>query len=279
VAQRSARLQAQGAACPLDNSEVCARQTGSAASCCGFLPQSPALGSSPLFCSQQFCSSSTRKAALFENETTMGLYTKYVLPRLIDLAMRNKDTTRLRAESVSQAQGDVLEIGIGSGLNLPFYSSAVRHIYGVDPSIELQKIASKRASAARFPVTFFRQSAEERCPLPDASIDTIVMTWSLCSIPNPAAALQQMRPVLKQNGRLIFVEHGRSADATVKTWQDRITPFWKRIGGGCHLNRKSDDLIRAAGFQIIEQKNFYLPGPRPMTYTYQGVAGHCVTPS
>lgn len=202
----------------------------------------------------------------------MGLYAKYVLPRLIDLAMRNKDTARLRAESVPQARGDVLEIGIGSGLNLKFYSSAVRHVYGVDPSSELQKMASKRISTAPFPVTFFKQSAEAPVPLPDSSIDTILMTWSLCSIPNPAAALQQMRRVLKRDGRLIFVEHGRSKDAGVRTWQDRITPFWKRIGGGCHLNRKVDDLITGAGFHIIEQRTFYLPGPRPMTYTYQGVA-------
>jgi ubiquinone/menaquinone biosynthesis C-methylase UbiE len=202
----------------------------------------------------------------------MGLYAKYVLPHLIDLAMRNKDTTRLRSECVPQAKGDVLEIGIGSGLNLPFYSSEVRRVYGVDPSIELQRMAVKKTSDAPFQVTFFAQPAENPIPLPDSSIDTVVMTWSLCSIPNPGAALHQMKRVLKGHGRLIFVEHGRSADASVKIWQDRITPLWKRIGGGCHLNRKVDDLIKAAGFHIIEQKNFYLPGPRPMTYTYQGVA-------
>jgi ubiquinone/menaquinone biosynthesis C-methylase UbiE len=133
-------------------------------------------------------------------------------------------------------------------------------------------MASQKASAAPFEVTFFRQSAEDPLPLADSSIDTIVMTWSLCSIANPAAALQQMKRVVKPNGRLIFVEHGRSADARVAAWQDRITPFWKRIGGGCHLNRNVDELISGAGFQISEQKTFYLPGPRPLTYTYQGVA-------
>jgi ubiquinone/menaquinone biosynthesis C-methylase UbiE len=202
----------------------------------------------------------------------MGVYAKYVLPRLIDLAMRNKDTTRLRSESVPQAHGNVLEIGIGSGLNLPFYSSTVHHVYGVDPSLELQRMAEKRVAGKSPDVTFLLQSAEDRLPLADLSMDTIVMTWSLCSIPNPAAALQQMKRVLKGNGQLIFIEHGCSADAGVKVWQDRITPIWKRIGGGCHLNRKIDDLIKAAGFQITQQKNFYLPGPRPMTYTYQGVA-------
>jgi ubiquinone/menaquinone biosynthesis C-methylase UbiE len=186
--------------------------------------------------------------------------------------MRNKDMTRLRAESVPQAHGEVLEIGIGSGLNLPFYSSAVHHVYGVDPSVELQRMALKRAAGRPLEVTFFLQSAEEEVPLPSSSIDTIVMTWSLCSIPNPAAALQQMKRVLKDDGRLIFIEHGCSADSGVRVWQNRLTPAWKKIGGGCHLNRQIDDLIKAAGFQIMEQRNFYLPGPRPMTYMYQGFA-------
>ena len=186
--------------------------------------------------------------------------------------MRNKDTTRLRAECVPQARGEVLEIGIGSGLNLPFYSSDVKRVHGIDPSVELQRMANKRISAVPFEVEFVRQSAEDPLPLGDSSIDTIVMTWTLCSIPNPALALQQMRRVLKPSGRLIFVEHGRAPDPRIVPWQDRITPVWKRIGGGCHLNRKIDELIRAAGFQISELKTFYLPGPRPMTYTYQGLA-------
>ncbi len=202
----------------------------------------------------------------------MGLYSKYVLPRLIDLAMRNKDTTRLRAECLPQARGEVLEIGIGSGLNLRFYSPEVRHVYGVDPSVELQRMAAERASAVPFEVTFFLQSAEEPLPLEDSSIDTVVVTWTLCSIPKPLLALRQMKRVLKASGRMIYIEHGRSADTGVTVWQDWMTPAWRRIGGGCHLNRKVDDLIRAAGFHISEQKTFYLPGPRPMTYTYEGVA-------
>jgi ubiquinone/menaquinone biosynthesis C-methylase UbiE len=135
----------------------------------------------------------------------MGMYAKYVLPRLINLAMKNTDMTRLRSESVSQAHGNVLEIGIGSGLNLPFYSSTVHHVYGVDPSLELQRRALKWASGKSSEVTFLPQSAEDRIPLADLSMDTIVITWSLCSIPNPAAALQQMKRVLKRNGQLIFI--------------------------------------------------------------------------
>src|SRR2546425_2938552 len=132
----------------------------------------------------------------------MGFYAKHVLPRLIDLAMKNKDTTRLRAECVPQARGEVLEIGIGSGLNLPFYSSDVQRVYGVDPSLELQRMASKRVSAVMFEVEFLPQSAEDRLPIGDSTIDTVVVTWSLCSIPNPASALEQMKRVLKTSGRL-----------------------------------------------------------------------------
>lgn len=202
----------------------------------------------------------------------MALYRKYVLPHLIDFAMRNKDASRLRAESIPLARGDVLEIGIGSGLNLPFYTSKVHRVYGVDPSVELQCMAAEKASHVAFHVTFLAQSAEQPFPLADSSVDTIVVTWSLCSIPNPVLALQQMKRVLKRDGQMIFVEHGRSLDASVVRWQDRITPVWKHFTGGCHLNRKIDDLIRAAGFRITKQRNMYLPGPRPMTYTYQGIA-------
>ncbi len=202
----------------------------------------------------------------------MGLYARYVLPRIIDLAMRNKETTRLRAAWVPHARGEVLEVGIGSGLNLPFYSSHVQRVYGVDPSLELQRIARNRMATARIQIEFLPQSAEEPLPLDDGSIDTIVMTWTLCSIANAPQALEQLKRVLKASGRLIFLEHGRAPDPGVIAWQDRLTPFWKRIAGGCHLNRKVDQIITGAGFQITELKTFYLPGPRPMTYTYQGFA-------
>jgi SAM-dependent methyltransferase len=202
----------------------------------------------------------------------VGVYAKYVLPRIIDIAMRNEETTRLRAAWVPHARGEVLEIGIGSGLNLPFYSSNVHRVYGVDPSVELQRMARKRAMAGPIEVEFLSQSAEEQLPFANASIDTVVITWALCSIPNAPKALQQVKRVLKASGRLIFLEHGRAPDPGIAVWQDRITPLWKHIGGGCHLNRKIDDLIMAAGFRITELKTCYLTGPRPMTYTYQGVA-------
>jgi ubiquinone/menaquinone biosynthesis C-methylase UbiE len=202
----------------------------------------------------------------------MAFYAKYILPRLIDLAMRNKDATQVRAEWVPHARGEVLEVGIGSGLNLPFYSPEVRHVYGVDPSAELQQMARRRTTRSSLNVEFLSQSAEESLPLSDGSMDTVVMTWTLCSIPEPLKALHQMRRVLKPDGRLIFVEHGRAPDARVAAWQDRLNPVWKRIGGGCNLNRKTDQLLVQSGFQILELKTIYLPGPRPMTYTYQGFA-------
>ncbi len=202
----------------------------------------------------------------------MGLYAKYIWPLLIDVGMRNKDTSRLRAAWIPHARGDVLEIGIGSGLNLPYYSPEVQRVYGVDPSLELQRMARKRAAAGRLPVEFLAQSAEQPLPLPNASIDTVVVTWTLCSIPDVSPALQQMHRVLKPSGRLIFLEHGRATDPRVVAWQDRLTPLWKRFTGGCHLNRKVDELIAAAGFRITELKTCYVPGPRPITYTYQGCA-------
>ncbi len=202
----------------------------------------------------------------------MGIYAHYVLPRIIDVAMRNEETARLRAAWIPHARGEVLEVGIGSGLNLAFYSRQVQRVYGVDPSLELQRMAQKRAAAGSIPVEFLSQSAEEPLPLADASIDTVVITWTLCSIANAPKALQEMKRVLKTSGRLIFLEHGRAPDAGVVAWQDRLTPLWKHVAGGCHLNRKIDDLITAAGFHIAELQTCYLPGPRPMTYMYQGMA-------
>jgi ubiquinone/menaquinone biosynthesis C-methylase UbiE len=202
----------------------------------------------------------------------MALYDKYILPHLINLAMRNKDTARLRSVWIPQARGDVLEIGVGSGLNLPYYSSEVRRIYGVDPSLELQRMALKRVAGGCHLIEFLAQSAEQPLPFPDASIDTVVVTWTLCSIPVVSSALQEMRRVLKPSGRLIFLEHGRSTDPRVVAWQERFTPMWRRFTGGCHLNRKVDELIAAAGFRITELQMSYLPGPRPFTFTYQGFA-------
>lgn len=202
----------------------------------------------------------------------MGIYARYIFPRFIDLVMRDKEATRLRAAWVPRAHGVVLEVGIGSGLNLPFYSSEVKRIYGVDPSAELQEMARARATQSHRDVVFLTQSSEVPLPLDPRSIDTAVITWAMCSIPNVFKALEQVKRVLKPEGRLIFLEHGRAPEPGVVIWQDRMTPLWKRIGCGCHLNRRIDALITQAGFRIAELTAGYLPGPRLMTYTYQGYA-------
>jgi ubiquinone/menaquinone biosynthesis C-methylase UbiE len=201
----------------------------------------------------------------------VSLYNRYVLPTLINLAMTHGEATRLRAKHVPAASGVVLEVGIGSGLNLPFYSSAVTRLYGIDPSAELLAMAGGKTAAAPFPVELFKGDAG-RIPLPDASVDTVVVTWSLCSIANASDALLDMRRVLKPDGALIFVEHGLSPDANVRTWQNRLTPFWRPLAGGCHLNRKMDDLVRAAGFVIVDLRTEYVPGPRALTFMYAGRA-------
>jgi ubiquinone/menaquinone biosynthesis C-methylase UbiE len=202
----------------------------------------------------------------------MGIYSKYVLPHIIDLAMRNSESTRLRSQSIPKAWGEVLEVGIGSGLNLPFYSHAVKRVYGIDPSLELQNMARKRVANTELAVDFLQQSAEEPFRLADRSIDSVVVTWSLCSMVNPAMGLSEMRRVLKSSGCLIFVEHGRAQESGIAVWQRRITPLWKHLTGGCHLDRPVAELITRAGFQISELKTFYTAGPRVMSFTYQGFA-------
>ena len=187
--------------------------------------------------------------------------------------MRNNDLTAHRAELIPRAAGSVLEIGVGSGLNLPFYSAAVSRLWGVDPSAELLAMARTKLDRLSFPVDLLCQSAEQ-LPLDAASIDTVVTTWVLCSIPDPLAALREVKRVLKPGGRFLFVEPGASPDATVQAWQHRLDPIWKRIAGGCHLDRPIAELIRTAGFDIAQLENVYLPGPRPFTYTYEGSAGH-----
>lgn len=201
----------------------------------------------------------------------MGIYGRHILPRLIDLVMKDKLAAARRSALVPRAIGSTLEVGIGSGLNLAYYSQAVTHLHGVDPSAGLLAMARKKIEHVPFPVQLTCESAEQ-LPVGSGSIDTVVMTWTLCSIPNPGKALCEMRRVLKPGGRLLFVEHGLAPDPKVQAWQRRINPLWKRVSGGCNLNRKIDELITAAGFHITQLQAAYLPGPRPMTYTYEGSA-------
>ena len=201
----------------------------------------------------------------------MAFYSKYILPRLIDLAMKNPVTTECRSHIVPRAAGSVLDVGFGSGLNLPFYGPRVTKLWGIDPCSELLAIARPKLKNVPFPVELLTFSAEE-IPLPAGSIDNIVLTWTLCTIPNPIQALREMRRVLRADGKVIFAEHGLSPDHGVQVWQHRLNPIWGRIAGGCNMNRKIDDLLSAGGFKTAELSASYLPGPRILTYTFQGLA-------
>jgi SAM-dependent methyltransferase len=201
----------------------------------------------------------------------MGLYARCVLPRLTDLAMRNAGARVERARIVPGASGLVLEVGVGSGLNIPFYGAAVQRLYALDPSAELLRMARPRADQARFPVEFLQHTAEA-IPLADGAVDCVLTTWTLCTIPDPVRALVEMRRVLRPEGRLIFVEHGRSPDPQIVLWQDRLTPLWRHVTGGCHLNRPMDRLLAQSGFDVVEMKRGYIAGPRVGAFLYRGVA-------
>lgn len=211
------------------------------------------------------------KVSREEHSRIMGAYDRWILPRLTDLAMRNKEATRYRSQLVPLASGTVLEVGAGSGLNLPFYSSGVNRLFALEPSQELLRMARKRAEAVSFPVEFLEHSSEE-IPVDDHSFDTIVTTWTLCTIPDPIKALSEMRRVLKPGGMFLFAEHGLAPEAGVRAWQERLNPLWRKFTGGCNLNRKLDDLIRVAGFTIAHLETAYAKGLRPMSYIYSGRA-------
>ena len=201
----------------------------------------------------------------------MNFYDRWVLPPILDLVMRQHQLQKYRREVVIAASGRVLEVGVGSGLNFPLYGKQVEIVFGIDPSPRLLAIAHRRAATTGV-CTALLQGSATAIPFADNTIDTVVMTWTLCSIPDPLAALREMRRVLKPHGKLIFVEHGLSPEAGIERWQHRLTPIWCHIAGGCHLDRKMDDLIRAAGFNMLRLRMEYASGPRPMTYMYLGYA-------
>jgi ubiquinone/menaquinone biosynthesis C-methylase UbiE len=185
--------------------------------------------------------------------------------------MRQKQLLPFRQRVIGAAEGRVLEIGIGSGLNFPLYGGTVTSVIGLEPSSELLNMARPRAETAAAPITLLDASAET-IPLDSGSIDTVVTTWILCTIPNAAQALGEMRRVLRPGGGLLFVEHGRAPEPGVARWQDRFDPLWSRLAGGCHLNRKMDDQISGNGFRIEALEKARLPGPRTHSYLYQGRA-------
>ena len=201
----------------------------------------------------------------------MNWYDRHVLPYLMDFACGLPMVQAQRRLLVPQAQGRVLEVGMGTGRNLPFYDrQRVSLVVGVDPAMQMHRLAQRRSRQAGIAVELMGLSAEH-LPATDASFDTVVCTYTLCSIPDPLKALREMRRVLVPGGRLLFCEHGRAPDETVRRWQDRLQPLWGALAGGCHLGRDVPALLEAAGFAATMQ-SAYLAGPRPMTFHYWGHA-------
>lgn len=202
----------------------------------------------------------------------MGIYEQYILPKVTDLTCSAKPIAYQRKKVVPLAKGRVLEIGIGSGLNFPYYdSSNVDYVWGLDPSPQMLKMAERRMIDLAFEVEFMVLSGEE-IPLETSSVNTVLVTYALCTIPDVEQALKEMSRVLTPNGELIFCEHGLAPDEGVRKWQSIVNPVWKRMGGGCNLNRPIPDLIEQGGFKITNIETMYIPGWKPACFNYWGAA-------
>ena len=200
-------------------------------------------------------------------------YEKFVLPKVLDVCCSTKPITYQRNKIVPNAEGTILEIGIGSGLNIPYYQkSNIKKIYGLDPSPELCEMAEKVAHNNEIKIDFLIEGAEE-IKLPSQSIDTVLITYTLCSIPNPNDALKEMKRVLKHDGKILFCEHGAAPDLNVFKWQNRINPLWGKLFGGCNINRDIPSIILNSGFKINNLEQMYLPStPKIVGYNYWGSA-------
>ena len=201
----------------------------------------------------------------------MGLYVDRILPRCTNLLLSGTEFTKIRSRVASGLTGDVLEVGFGSGLNVPYYPSEVDRVLAVDPAVVGRKLAAGRVSASPVPVEYVGLDGAS-LPLESATIDHVLVTWTLCTIPEVDDALDEVHRVLRPGGQLHFVEHGLSPDLGVAKWQHRLTPLQRRVAGGCHLNRPIDRLIEGAGFAVTQLDTYQLGGPRPMSYMYEGVA-------
>lgn len=205
-------------------------------------------------------------------------YTNHLMPRLLDWVCGMKAFDKLRKKTVPLAVGKVLEVGLGTGQNVEHYHPGqVDHVQAIDPAEELFELARQRIERQAIEIVYTPASAE-KLPFEDAAFDTVLITFTLCTIPDVEKALSEMRRVLKPNGSLIFCEHGSAPEAGVRRWQDRLTPLWKKVAGGCHLNRPITELIQNAGFEISElDTGYHLDGPKPFTYIFRGVARPIVT--
>ena len=203
----------------------------------------------------------------------MGFYDKYILPKFLNCACGTKPINYQREKIVPLAKGIVLDIGIGSGLNIPFYNkSNIDRLYGLDPSEELLKIAKPIAKKNELEIEFL-QCGAEAIPLPDQSIDTVLITYTMCTIPDIKLSNSEIMRVLKPEGQLLFCEHGLAPDKNIAKWQRRINPIWSKIAGGCNLNRDIPKLITSSGFKISNMEEMYLPStPKFAGYNYWGVA-------
>ena len=203
----------------------------------------------------------------------MSFYDDHILPHIIHIACGTKPILKQREKIVPQAEGRVLEIGMGSGINIRYYNpDKVVRIWGLEPSAGMRQKAKSLVESAPFDLEWLDLPGEE-IPLDDKSVDTIVLTYTLCTIPDWLSAVKQMRRVLKSSGKLLFSEHGKAPDASVKKWQDRINPLWMKIAGGCHLNRDIPELLIEGGFNIKEMDTLYVPStPKVTGFTYWGYA-------
>jgi ubiquinone/menaquinone biosynthesis C-methylase UbiE len=202
----------------------------------------------------------------------MGLYDRYVLPTLTHLACSSKPNMKQREKVVPLAEGEVLEIGLGSGLNLPYYDTdKVRKVWGLEPSEGMRKLAMKNLGDSKLDVEMIDLPGEE-IPLDSGSVDTVVVTYTLCSIPDAGRALEGVRRVLRPEGQLLFCEHGLAPEENVQRWQHRFNPVWRRLSGGCNMNRDIPDLLRSSGFRVIADERMYIPGVRVLSYNYWGRA-------
>ena len=207
-------------------------------------------------------------------EAVMGFYSERIVPRCVDFLLSRPPILELRERAVQGLRGDVLEVGFGSGLNLPYYSADVTSVLAIEPSMLARSLAQPRIDAVRVPVRWGGLDGAA-LDVPDASVDAALSTFTFCTIPDLTAALRELRRVIRPGGALHFLEHGRSPDASVARWQDRLNPLQQRLAGGCNLNRAIADSVREAGFCMDALETYYLPGPRFAAYMFEGRARRC----